>query len=339
MDRTKQGTPANIDVLSFDGGNIKSTGDVAEKLLKSNFNVNSLRTNDTLLYDEWKEVDRVVLKAAQDRLVAVQQLIGRGLTYNIPDGLGKTVLSWQNMSDVEDAEVNMDALAKGRRDRPEYDIGYMPLPVIHKDFSFSIREIAASRNGNMPLDTTMAEMSARKVSEMVEQIFFRGYNGYSFGGGTIRGIEDFPNVNSGSLNGHWDASGTTGANIVDDIVNMKQALIDSHHFGPYGLWLPTAYETKLDEDYVSNYPKTIRERLDQISNIDFIQVADKMSSDKVAMVQLTADVIRMIIGLQVTVVEWDSEGGLKKNFKVMCIILPQPRKSQEDDCGIAIYSE
>ena len=334
-----QDSPAQVDVLSVKSGSVLSSGAVAERLLKANFNVNALRTNDTLLYDEWKDIDKVVVKAAQERLVAVQQLIARGLTYNIPDGLGKTVLAWQDASDIEDAQINMDGISKGRRDRSEYDISYMPLPVIHKDFSFSIREISASRNGGMPLDTTMAEMSARKVSEMIEQIFFQGHSAYKFGGGTLRGIEDFPNINSGSLNGHWDASGTTGANIVNDLVTMKQALIDSKHFGPYGVWIPTGYETKLDEDYVSNYPKTIRERLNQISNIEFIQVADKMTSTKVAMVQLTADVIRIVMGLNITTVEWDSEGGLKKNFKVMAIILPQPRKTQGDDCGIAVYSE
>jgi hypothetical protein len=186
----------------------------------------------------------------------------------------------------------------------------------------------------------MAEMSARKISEMIEQIFFKGYNSFTFGGGTIRGLEDFPNVNSGSLNGAWDGSGTTGASILNDIISMKQALIAAKHYGPYGTWIPTEYETKLDEDYSSaKGENTIRERLEKIKSIDFIQVADQMSSAKVIMCQLTADVIRMVVGLNITTVEWESEGGMRKNFKVMAIMLPQPRKTQENDCGIAVYSE
>jgi len=332
-------SPARIDMVNVSKDGIKTSGGVAEKLLANNFDVNALRTNDTLMYDEWKDLDQVVIKAAQERLVAVQQVIGRGLTYNIPDGLGKTVLSWQDSSDIEGASVSMDALSRGQRDRPEYDISYMPLPVIHKDFSFGIREIAASRNGGMPLDTTMAELSARKVSEMIEQIFFQGYSAYTFGGGTIRGLVDFPDVNSGSLAAAWDESAASGTTMVNDLITMKQALIDDKHYGPYGVWIPTEYETALDNDYVSGYPKTIRERLNQVANIDFIQVADKMTGAKVAMVQLTADVIRMVIGLNITVVEWESEGGLKKNFKVMAIMLPQPRSNQADQSGIAIYSE
>ena len=330
---------ARIDIISAGRGKVLSSGDVAAKLLANNFNVNSLRTNDTLLYDEWKVLDKVVVKAAQERLVAVQQLIGRGLTYNVPNGLGKTVLAWQDMSDISDAELNMDAISKARRDRPEYDIAYMPLPVIHKDFSFSIREILESRNGSMPLDMTMAEMAARKVSELIEYILFNGYNTYNFGGGSIYGLTDYPYVNSGSLSGAWDSSAIDGPAIINDVITIKQDLLTAKHYGPFGLWIPSEYETKLDEDYRANYTQTIRERLSNITNLAFVQVADKMPSAKVCMAQLTSDVIRMVMGLDITTVEWDSEGGLKKNFKVMAIMLPQPRKTQENDCGIAVYSE
>jgi uncharacterized linocin/CFP29 family protein len=330
---------AQVDVISRGKGGMVGDGAVAGRLLKANFNINALRTNDTLLYDEWKDIDKVVVKAAQERLVGVKQMMARGLTYNVPDGLGKTVLSWQDQSDISDATVSIDARVTSDRDRPEYGISYMPLPVIHKDFSFNIREIHAARNGSMPLDTTMAEMAARKVAEMAEQMFFQGYSSYNFGGGTIYGIEDYPYVNSGSLSAGWADSDATGQSIIGDVSAMKQALIDAKHYGPYGLWVPTAYETKLDEDYTTNYPVTIRERLAKISNLSFVEVADKMTSTKVSLVQLTADVLRVVVGLEIVTVEWDSEGGMQKNFKVMAIMLPQPRKTQEDDCGIAVYSE
>lgn len=332
-------TTAQVDVLNVKKGSIKGAGDVAGKLLANNFDVQALRTNDTLMYDEWKEMDMTVIKAAQERLVAVQQMIGRGLVYNVPNGLGKTVLAYQDMSDIDGADVSMHAISKSMRDRPEYDINYMPLPVIHKDFSFSIREIEASRNGSMPLDMTMAQLAARKVAEKAEEIFFQGLSAYTFGGGTLRGIEDYTNANTGSLNAAWDASSTTGKMILNDLKSMKQDLIDEKMYGPYGVFIPTAYETKLDEDYEDQYAKTIRQRLEEMNNIDFIQVADKATATKVSMVQLTEDVIRIVMGLPITTVEWDSEGGLKKNFKVMAIMLPQPRATQEGDCGIAVYSE
>ena len=327
-----------VDLLNVGKDGISASGSVADKLLANNFNVNALRANNSLMYDEWKDIDKVVLKATKSRLVGVQRLLGAGLTYNIPNGLGKTVMTWQDQNDVTDAEVSMDALSKGRRDRPDYTQKYMPLPVIHKDFSFGIRELEASRNGTEPLDMTVAELAGRKVAEIVEQILFKGYDDFTYGGGTIYGLEDYTYVNTGDLSAAWDASGTTGANKVNDLITMKQALIDAGFYGPYGVFVPAAYETGLDEDYTSSYAKTQLERLKSIGNISSIDIVDKMTQSKVVMAQMTADVIRMILGLSVTVVEWDSEGGFRKNFKVITIMLPQPRSAQDNSCGIAVYS-
>ena len=49
---------------------MKGGSGVARRLLAHNFDVNAaLRTNATLLNDEWKDIDSAVLKAAQPRLV------------------------------------------------------------------------------------------------------------------------------------------------------------------------------------------------------------------------------------------------------------------------------
>jgi len=330
---------ANVDLIHREGkGKLSYQGSVAHKLLANDFDVNGLRTNDTLLYDEWKAIDTAVIKEAQQRLNAVNMLIGRGLTYNIPNGLSKTVLAYQDMSDIEEAEVNMDGISKGRRDRPEYDISYLPLPIFHKDFSFTAREIAASRNGNMPLDTSMAELATRKVSEKIEEFVVVGSSNYTFGGGTIYGLLDAPNRNTGNLTAHWNDSAASGTTIKTDVLDMKQELIDDRFYGPYGVWIPTAFETPLDDDYTTGYPKTIRSRLAEIAGVDNVTVVDTMTADNVVMFQLSSDVVRIVIGLSIVTVEWDSEGGLRHNFKVMAIMVPQVRYTQALRSGIAHYS-
>lgn len=315
--------------------NGKAHGGVANKLLANGMDVRALRTNDVLLYDEWKEIDKAVLKAYQQRLVGVADLTGRGLTYNIGNGLGKTVLGYQDASDIEDAQMSMDGVTRARRDRPEFDINYLPLPITHADFSFSAREIEASRSGNMPLDTTMAELAARKVAEKIEAVLFQGASTYTFGGGTIYGYEDEPNRNTYSLSGHWNDS---PMNPLADILGMKQALINDRCYGPYVVYIPTAFETAIDDDSKAESDLTWRERLLKISGITDIKVADKMTTDKVIMVQLTSDVIRLVNGLSVTTVQWDTEGGMQVNFKVMAIQVPQTRHDQTGRCGIVIGS-
>jgi hypothetical protein len=38
--------------------------------------------------------------------------------------------------------------------------------------------------------------------------------------------------------------------------------------------------------------------------------------------------------MDVTTVQWDEKGGMKKNFKIMAIIVPQLRADQNSNTGI-----
>lgn len=330
---------AMMDLIMKVNGKISSQGSTAKRLLANGLNVKAMRTNDVLLYDEWKAIDAAVLDAYQSRLVGVADLQARGLTYNVPNGLAKMVLGYQDASDAADAEMSMSGKTRGRRDRLEFDMNYMPLPLIHKDFSFSIRELEASRQGAMPLDTTMAGMCGRKIAEYIETLLFTGSGTYTFGGGAIYGYEDEPNKNSGSLTAPWNDSAATGETILADVMAMKQALIAAKCYGPYMLYIPTQYETAIDGDFKAASDKSIRQRVLEIQGIAGIKVADKMTSTKVVLVQLTADVIRLVNGLGVTTVMWDTDGGMEVNFKVMAIQIPQTRHDQAGNCGICVYSE
>jgi len=53
------------------------------------------------------------------------------------------------------------------------------------------------------------------------------------------------------------------------------------------------------------------------------------------MVQMTSDVIRMVVGMEITTVQWETNGGMLQNFKVMGIIVPQIRSDINSLCGIA----
>jgi uncharacterized linocin/CFP29 family protein len=294
---------------------------------------NQLTTNATLRKDEWKMYDTAILKVVQERLLGAQDLISRGLTYTT-DGLGTTVLEYEDMSDIEGAQISMDASTRGKKDRPEYGINYLPLPIIHKDYQLNARSLAASRKTGNALDTTMAELAGRKVAEMIEQILFLGTSTYTYGGGTIYGYLDFPSRNTFTLDAHWDDSAATGETILADLLAMKQKSINAMYYGPWVLYIPTNFETALDEDFKAGSDKSVRQRLLEVSGISDIRVVDMLTADNILLVQMTSDVIRLVQGLQVTVVEWSVEGGMITNYKVMAIMVPQPRADQEGHCGI-----
>ena len=290
----------------------------------------------TLRKDEWKELDQAVMFAAQERLVGVADLYSRNLVYRIGNGLGKTVLEYEDISELTAAELTMDAVTPSKRDRPETTLKYLPLPIVHKDFQYNIRTLTASRNGSTPLDTTTATMAARVVAEKIEEMLFAGVSSYAYGGGTIYGYLDHPQANDVTLTANWDASGKTGEQILDDVREMKQASIDSHFYGPWVLYVPTSYETVLDDDYKAESDKTIRQRILEIAGITEVKVVDKLTADNVILVQMTSDVVRMVEGLPLTTVEWTEGGGMTTNYKVMTIMVPQIRADQNGNCGVTI---
>lgn len=318
--------------------NGKVYANVAQALLNNGMDPNAIRTNDTLRKEEWMQFDEAIIKVAEDRLTGVADLMSRGLVYNVANGLGTTVLEYEDMSDMEAAQVSMDAVTRGDGDRVEFDINYLPLPITHKDFQINIRVLEASRKLGNPLDTTMAELAARKVSEMNEQYLFQGASAYAFGGGTIRGYVDAPNRNTVTLAQNWDASGKTGEEILQDVRDMKQASINANHFGPWLLYIPTAYETVLDDDFKANSDKTIRQRILEIAGIDDVKVSDYLTANNVLLVQMTSDVVRMVQGLPLTTVEWQTQGNMVFHFKVMNILVPQVRWDQTLQSGITHLS-
>ncbi len=122
----------NVDFLTPNGsGGYTAEGSKASALSDAVLNISQLRTNDTLRKDEWLEIDRAVIKIARDRLRGVSDLVAAGLTINLSNGLGTTVFQWEDMSDMTEANVNMEGITEGDRDRVTFDLNSIPLPIVH----------------------------------------------------------------------------------------------------------------------------------------------------------------------------------------------------------------
>lgn len=294
-------------------------------------------TNATLRRDEWKHLDEAVLRIAETRLNGVQDLIEKGLVYNLGNGLGSTVLETHDISDALEADLTMDGITRAKNDRVNYTTNYLPLPVIHADYEINTRALNASRNLGNPLDTSMAERATRKVSEKLEDMLYTATT-YEFGGGIIYSYLNHPDRNQVSLSTGWDDSAKSARDIVDEVLSLKQTSINAKHYGPWMLYIPTAYETVLDEDYedtgTTSTNRTIRERILQIAGITGIKVVDTLTADNVILVQMTSDVVRLVRGMPITNVEWTQEGGMIYKYKVMTIQVPQVRSDQEGNSGV-----
>lgn len=305
------------------------------KALASYSNV-PINYTGTLRRDEWKQLDDAVLAVSRQRLGGFDDLAANNLVFNLGNAMGTTVLEYHDISDAMVADLTMDGVHRGQGDRPVYGVNYLPLPIVHVDFEINTRVLEASRRMGIPLDTTSVELATRKVQEKLEDMLFTDTS-YGFGGGTIYSYLNAPKRNTKTDTEVWDDS-ASGADIVVDVREMKAQSIADHHFGPWMLYIPTEYESRMDDDYVSGYPKTIRQRIMEIEGIKGIKTIDRLTDGTVLLVQMTSDVVRNVRGLGIQVVEWQTEGKFITKYKVITIQVPQIRNDQEGHSGIVHMS-
>jgi hypothetical protein len=311
------------------------------------FNATSLRK------EEWIRLDEVVLRAARSRLRAWSDLASAN-TYGGFNGMSTMILEHETMSDPGEAVVDMDGLTDGRQDSPKYQLEGLPLAITHSDFWFSQRRLAVSRNRGTPLDTTMAEAAGRRVAEMIEKTLIGVETGITYGGtsgtptygrtSSVYGYINFPDRLT-----KMNLTTPTGSNpnaTVADVLAMRDQLYNANFYGPYMLYHSTDWDQYLDNDYafstgtgVSTPNKTLRNRLREIEGIqdvrrlDFLTAANSHAFTMI-MVQMTQDVCRAVDGLGITTVQWESQGGMRVNFKVMTIQVPQLRADYNGNTGI-----
>lgn len=301
------------------------------------FNATSLRK------DEWIRLDDVVIKSARQRLRAWADLSAAN-TYGGFNGMSKTILEHEAMSDPGEAVVDMDGLTEGRTDAPRFQLQGLPLPITHADFWFSARRLAVSRNTGTPLDTTMAEAAGRRVAEMIEKTLIGVETGIAYGTSTnygqtsqVYGYTNFPQRTTKT-----DLNTPTGSNpeaVMNDVIEMRELLYTDGYYGPFMLYHSTGYDRYLDDDYFrsgsTSATQTLRQRIEGIDGIAGVRRLDYLTSGYVMiLVQMTSDVARAVNGMDITTVQWESVGGMRLNFKVMAIQVPQLRADFSGNCGI-----
>jgi uncharacterized linocin/CFP29 family protein len=280
-------------------------------------------------------MDNKIIEVARDRLNFVSDLRSRNLTYNIPNGMGKTILEFEKSSDISDADISMDGIREAQRDRPEYKRESLPLPIIHKDFSFTAREIQVSRSGPnaAPLDLFNAEAAARKVAEEAEKLALGTSTQFSsYGGNSIYGLTDHPDRNTKTMTA---PTGSNNAVVVQEVIQMREALYTDNHYGPFMVYCSSSWDQWLDLDYSSaKGDNTLRDRIEAIRGIQGVKTLDYLPTNTMVLVQMTSDVIREVVGMDMVTLQWESHGGMMLNFKVMAILVPQVRSDYDGRSGI-----
>jgi hypothetical protein len=249
--------------------------------------------------------------------------------------MAKTVLEYEDQSDISDAEIGMDPLRRADGDRPVYDLKSLPLPVTYKDFDIGLRQLLASRNSSTPLDTSTGELAGIKVAEAVEKLTSGSNSSFSYGGGVVYGLTNYTSRLTKTITAPT-AGGWTPAITLQEVLAMKTQSQNAFHYGPWTLYCTTDWDEYMDDDYsTAKGDLTLRERIGKVENVSAPITLDHLSgTHAMVMVQESTDVIRMVIGMEIATVQWEAEGGFGQHFKVLTIQVPQIRADQNSNTGI-----
>ncbi len=305
------------------------------RLLANGLDVNAaLRTNDLLRKDEWEQLDESLVRVARARLNGIADLRNAGLTRTLR-GLGVLIDQFERVSEFDAATQSMDVITPPTEDTGEFDLVSVPIPITHKGFRISLRQLEASRTIGQPLDTTNIELATRQVVEVLESMLFNG-SGVIIGGGTVFGYTNHPDRNTGTLTATWLNPATR--DIIADVINMIGAAEADGYFGPYMLYVPQDYWSELREDYKADSERTFMERILAIDEITGVKVTDALATDNVVLVQMTRDVVDLSIGQDITTVEWEQMGGLLGRWIVMAAMAPRIKSDFEGKSGVVHFT-
>jgi uncharacterized linocin/CFP29 family protein len=334
--------PAEVSTMTMTGNGGFAAGSpgsqsIVAKLMANNYNIESLRTQDFLPKDAWLSFDNTVIEITRHRLIGVGDVMSRGLTYNVPNAMGVTRIEWERMGDMGPAEMNMAGVTEGRNDTLGFDLVGLPLPIVHKDFWINIRKLTASRTAGQPLDTTQAEICARKVAERIESMLFLGDTTLGTNN-TIYGYANAPNRITGSTGTSWNTA--TGAQILANVIAMIAAAQAKEMYGPFMFYVSYGAMSNLGNDFKAESDKTILQRILEVPGVAGVKSSYYIPANgsTVIAVQLTRDVVDIVHGFDPTVVQWESLGGMVQNFKVMAIMIPRVKSTIINQSGIIHFT-
>lgn len=298
-------------------------------------------------------IDKAVVEVGLQRLTVVQDVLAAGLVYPLGDPLSVTQLEWHSLNKVGAAQRTMSPSARGENKMPTMTPNRLPIYLTTDKFELDIRTLKMSQRIGTPIDTTLAKQCVRAVNEALEDAMINGAStldgqDLQVAGYKAPGILNAPNAETQSLTAAAWTTVPVGSTVFNEVYAMIKKLQDNKKFGPYRLYVGTQIGNALDADYNNTNNAqglTIRQRLLQIEQLQAVRIADLMPAgngaspsigNKVALVQMTSDVIDIVDGQRPTVIPWTSLDGFMIHNLVMAIMIPRVRSDFNGDSGICI---
>lgn len=291
-----------------------------------------LRTHASLLREQWRELDTMLIRIAEQYMAGVSDLRDRGLTHAI-GSIGFAASQYNAVGEMEPAMVDMDPSASGSNQRLSIAPHLVPLPFVFEDYHFNAAELAASQQLGMGLDTAHAAEAMRKVMEGFESILFNGTTVGTLTANQVFGYRTHPQRKTGSGT-VW----STPANIYPTVLAMFTDMLARRRAGPYGLYMNIAQwgelhaEKGVDANW--NYLRWIQESFPSIVSM---KPTFAVPDGELVLAELTSRTVDLAVKMEPGNVPWEEMGGLAEHVRVMGSLTPRIKIDGENLVGVVHY--
>lgn len=305
------------------------------------------QVNSTLSGDEWTQLDNVVAAEAIRDMVAVQDLRAAGLTR--PESVATSIAQYSRRSAAPGATVTMNPLADVPNFRADFTRQGVPLPFTMEGFQIDFRTLAASQaNPGGGLDVDQAADAARQVGLTLELMLVIGLNtvvrpDHLGNLNTIYGYTSHPDRVTGTAVGVWNDAANGFANAVNTVESMKTALRrqgtagDRGFIAPYWLYVGDNNHTDLGQINIQT-DRRAREVIEADPEIAGIRTLHQLPDGEVLLVAVDRNAVQWVEASDVQTVEWDEQGSLGSNFKVMAVGVPLVKSTHSGVSGVAHFT-
>lgn len=298
-------------------------------------------------------IDKAVVEVGLQRLTLAADIMAAGLTFPLSDPLSVAQLEWSTQSKIGAAQRVMSPSSRTESKKPIITPTRLPIYLTTDGFEIDIRTLKTSQRIGVPLDTSIVKQCVRAVNEAIEDATINGattLDGQALqdAGYTAPGLLNATNANTQNLTAaSWSSAHPVGSAIFAEVMAMIAKLQGDKKYGPYRLYVGTSIGNALAGDWATTNSQglTILQRLLQIEPLQAIRVADLLPAGsavtdpigaKVALVQMTSDVLDMVVGQPPTVIPWTSLDGFTIHNLVMAIMIPRVKYDADGNSGICI---
>jgi uncharacterized linocin/CFP29 family protein len=248
-------------------------------------------------------------------------LVGRRLfpVFNVGHAGFTTVMGYKQ-TDMSQAIIDMYGITQSR-DRVELASFPIKVPVLHKEYKIYWRDLIASRNGGLPIETMNVENAARQVAEEEDKLLITGeYTGWPALG--IEGLAIATGRNTKASAGAWPA------NAITDVAAAIGENETDGHYGPFALILRSSWLAKL-RALIANTGIFYLEKVAELVKAG-IYVSDSLYTSAGAVtnalvVELSQENFELVIGQDLSTFNQQDED-MNINGKVYEVVAPRIKR-------------